>query len=366
MDLGLSDEQAAVVELFGALAAKCSSPEIVRAHEALGFSPDLWAQLVAAGAPGMAVAAAHGGGGSGLLDLALAVEQLGRAVAPAPLVEHAVAARLLAAAGAPVPDGVVEGTSIATLALRPAAAGVARLVPAGAVAHHVVALDGDRLVLASGEPPGVAVPNLGSMPLADRRLGAVAAEATVLATGAEARALFDGALAEWRALTAAALAGVGAAALDLACRYVTERHQFGVPIGSFQAIQHALADVAVGVDGAWLLARKAAWGLDRAGRPGPTPPAELAAMAFLFAAEQAQLAATRALHYHGGYGFMEEYDPQLLYRRAKGWALVLDDPATEYGRIAAARYGPLGAGASAPGAGTPGAGTPGAGAPGAG
>ena len=49
-------------------------------------------------------------------------------------------------------------------------------------------------------------------------------------------------------------------------------------------------------------------------------------MAFLFAAEHAQRATERALHFHGGYGFMEEYDIQLFYRRAKGWANVLGEP----------------------------------------
>jgi alkylation response protein AidB-like acyl-CoA dehydrogenase len=342
VDLELSEEQQAVVELFGALASKWSTPEIVRSHEGLGFAAELWEQLVAAGAPGMAVAAEHGGGGSGLVELALAVEQLGRALAPAPLVEHAVATRLVIAAGATPPDGpideVVDGASVATVALRPVVDGVARLVPAGAVAHHVVGLDGDRLVLSSSDPPGTAVPNLASMPLADRDLGT--ADTTTLATGASARALFTAALAEWRALTAAALTGLGGAALDLARAYVTERHQFGVPIGSFQAIQHGLADVSVGLDGAQLLARKAAWALDRLTSGGANArAADLAAMAFLFAAEQAQLASTRALHYHGGYGFMEEYDAQLFYRRAKGWALVLDDPALEYRRLADARYG---------------------------
>jgi alkylation response protein AidB-like acyl-CoA dehydrogenase len=334
VDLELTGEQAAVVELFAALAGKWSTSEVVRAHEDLGFAPLLWEQLVAAGAPGMAVAVEHGGGGSGLLEVALAVEQLGRALAPVPLVEHAVAARLLSALGTEVPAGVVEGTAIATLALRPAVDGVARLVPAGAVAHHVVGIDGDRLVLASSEPPRVAVPNLASMPLADRALHGTTV--TVLATGDAAHARHAAALAEWRALTGAALAGLGGAALELVCAYVTERHQFGVPVGSFQAIQHGLADVSVGLDGAQLLARKAAWAFDRA---GSTDAAGLAAMAFLFAAEQAQLASTRALHYHGGYGFMEEYDAQLLYRRAKGWALVLDDPALEYRRLADARYG---------------------------
>ena len=158
MDLEPTAEQAAVVDLFGALARRWSTPDEVRRHEALGFSPDLWDQLVGAGGPGMAVAEDRGGGGSGLLDFALAVEQLARFLAPAPLVEHAVAARLLTRATAELPPGVVEGTAIATLALRPAVDHVARLVPAGAVAHHVVALDGDALVLASSPPPGTAPP----------------------------------------------------------------------------------------------------------------------------------------------------------------------------------------------------------------
>ena len=74
------------------------------------------------------------------------VEVLGARLAPVPLVEHTVAARLLARASGTVPDGVVDGSTIATLALRPPIDGVARLVPAGAVADVVVALDGDDLV----------------------------------------------------------------------------------------------------------------------------------------------------------------------------------------------------------------------------
>jgi alkylation response protein AidB-like acyl-CoA dehydrogenase len=136
-------------------------------------------------------------------------------------------------------------------------------------------------------------------------------------------------------LTAAALAGLGLGALTIAVAYVTEREQFGVPIGTFQSLQHGLADVAVALDGAQLLVRKAAWAADRA----RSEAAEFAAMAFLFAAEQAQRATDRALHYHGGYGFMEEYDIQLFYRRAKGWANVLDQPGREYARLADLRYG---------------------------
>ena len=62
----------------------------------------------------------------------------------------------------------------------------------------------------------------------------------------------------WRCLTAAVQVGIGAASLDIGVEYVKTRHQFGVPIGSFQAVQHRLADVAVAVDGARLLAYEAA------------------------------------------------------------------------------------------------------------
>jgi alkylation response protein AidB-like acyl-CoA dehydrogenase len=294
--------------------------------------------MVSAGGPGIAIPEGNEGGGGGLLELALVMEVLGRHLAPVPLVEHTVAARLLARVSGALPDGVVphgvvDGTTIATLALRPAVDGMARLVPAGAVAHLLVALDGDDLLLVTGDPPNLAVPNLASSPLAHRAI----ADGTVVASGAVAHELHERGLAEWRALTAAALAGLGMGALDLVRTYVVERQQFGRPIGSFQAIQHTLADIAVALDGAQLLARRAAWAFD--GNRADAP--DLAAMAFLFASEQAQRTSERALHFHGGYGFMQEYDIQLYYRRAKGWPLVLDAPAREYQRLAARRYGSL-------------------------
>ncbi len=333
MDLDPTDEQQSIVDVFGGLAERTVPLDRLRDHEPVGFAPELWEQLVAVGAPGMAVPEPAGGAGATLLDLALAVEALGRRLAPAPLIEHAVAARLLARVDALAPD-VLDGARIATLALRPARDRTARLVPAGAVATTVVGFDGADLVVLDGEP-GRHVPNLASAPLADRDLG----DARVVASGARAASLYEHAVDEWRVLTASALVGLGLGALEIAVRYVSEREQFGVPIGSFQAIQHTLADVSVALDGAQLLARKAAWAHDTSSSGAPDRAAELGAMAFLFAAEQAQRASDRALHFHGGYGFMEEYDIQLFYRRAKGWANVLDEPAREYSRLADLRYG---------------------------
>ena len=335
MDLELSDEQTALVDLFASIAERFSTSAEVRAHEGSGHSVELWQQLVAAGAPGIALVDDVGGAGAGLLDVALAVEVLGERLAPAPLIEHTVAARLLARASGTLPDGVVDGSTIVTLALRPPVDHVARLVPAGAVAHVVVALDGEDLVAVTAPPPGTAVPNLASAPLAHRDLRD--GDRTLLASGLRAGELYENARSEWRTLTGAALVGLGLGALGLTRAYVTERHQFGKAIGSFQAIQHTLADIAVALDGAQLLARKAAWACDA----GRADAADLGAMALLFAAEHAQRAAERGLHFHGGYGFMQEYDIQLYYRRAKGWPLVIDTPTHEYQRLAARRYGAL-------------------------
>ena len=336
MDLSLSEDQQAVVELFGSLLEKECPPECVRAAEPLGFDPRLWDQICAAGAPGMALPEEVGGGGMGLLELALVCEEAGRRLAPVPLVEHSAAARLLTrlAPDHPRMADLAAGEAIAALGLHPAREGRLRLVPAGAVAKLVLGLDGDELVAAEADPPGETPANLAASPLADRELRAQTRQ--VLANGPEAREAFDDALGEWRALTAAALVGLAQAAFELGLAYVKEREQFDRKIGSFQAVQHGMVDAFVPLDGARLLARKAAWAND-AGRAGAS---RLAAMALLFCGETAQRAAARSLHYHGGYGFSSEYDIQLYFRRAKGWLLALNDPSAEYQRLADRLFGP--------------------------
>ncbi len=96
MDLDPTDEQQSIVDVFGSLAERTVPLDRLRDHEPLGFAAGLWEQLVAVGAPGMAVPEAAGGADATLLDLSLAVEALGRRLAPAPLIEHAVTTRLLA------------------------------------------------------------------------------------------------------------------------------------------------------------------------------------------------------------------------------------------------------------------------------
>ena len=338
MDLALTADQETIRGVFADFFTAEAGPDRARAAEPLGVDGPAWNRLLETGAPGMGLPESAGGGGASLTDLAVVAEELGAAIAPVPFIEHAVTARLLFATGA-CPDAVVGGTEIATLALRPAQGGISRLVPAGAVAQHVAGLDGDRLVLASGDAPGVALGNHGCLPLADRPLG----DATILLEGTEAHAAHARALDEWRTLTAGALVGIGRTALDLGVGYAKERQQFGKPIGSFQAVQHLLADLPGLIEGARLLAAKAAWAGD--GGPGIngindldnndiTDFATLAGMALVLAGEAAATATDRSLHVHGGYGFAEEYDIQLFYRRARAWALTLGDPARECRRIA--------------------------------
>src|SRR6266542_3829065 len=269
-----SEDRQALRDAFGAFFTKESPPERVRAAEPLGFDADLWTKVCGLGVPEMGL-----GGQASLGDLAVVAAEYGAHLAPVPLVEAVVATRMLERLGACDPE-LASGDVVVTVAVRPSERGVARLVPAGAVAGLLVALDGDELVVAREQVAGssAAPDNLGRAPFADRALGA---ERVVLVRGDAARALHADALDEWRVLTAAALTGAARRALDLAVGYAKTREQFGVPIGSFQAIQHLLADVATAVDGAELLVRRvSAWALALG-----DPAVELARLADLLAAE---------------------------------------------------------------------------------
>jgi alkylation response protein AidB-like acyl-CoA dehydrogenase len=331
MDLRLTDEQEHLVDAVSALYAKHAPSDRVREVEPEGFDDGLWARLLDVGVVAMAVDETGGGWGASTLDLALVAEQHGRAVAPAPLVEAQIGARLLSRLASDRLGAVVEGERLVVVALHPSVDGVARGVPAGAVADDVVAWTGDQLVVVGAEGARTPFANLGSMPLADVDL----ASAEVLATGEAARAAFEAAIDDWLRLTAAALVGIAARALEVGVEYVKERHAFGVPIGSFQAVAHRLADSAAAVDGARLLAQEAAWAAD----DDPARAAELAALAFAFAAETARDASARSLHFHGGYGFMMESDVQMLWRRARAWSAVWGEPGAAYRRATDARLG---------------------------
>ena len=333
VNLDFTEDQRALRDMVREFFEKESPAAVVRAAEPLGFDTGLWRRAAGLGLAAIAVPEHRGGGGGGLVELAIATELLGESLAPVPLIEAAVAARLGASlAGPAVLEPLVTGDQLGTLALRPVTGDVARLVPAGAVADLAVVLRDDELLLVR-RPDDVApaVPNLGAMPLADWR---VPADAEVLACGTAAVAAHRRAVAHWQALTGTALVGLAAKALEIGIEYVRQRRAFGVLIASFQTIQHRLADNATALEGARVLAYQAAWAQDVELATADT----LASMSFLFAGETAFKTAAESLHFHGGYGYTLEYDIQLYFRRAKAWPLVAGDRRTGYAALARRLY----------------------------
>lgn len=341
MHLAPSEDQEALIALVRNFLEKEVPPSRVRAAEPLGFDAALWRGLSDLGVTGSALSTERDGTRVSLLDCALVAEALGACLAPVPFAEIVAGYAALESAGTPLssifetsghtPDHTPDREAPAlTLALRPARDGVFSLVPAGAVATRVVGLDGDELVLVEAGTEEVldAPRTLGDSPLANR--SATGSRRITLARGAAARDAFEHALDVWRVLSAAALSGLSSRALEIGVAYATSREQFGVPIGSFQALAHRLADVSADVEGAGMLVREAAWAADQGERCAGV----LASAAFLFAGEAAQRSAGESLHVHGGYGFTLEYDIQLFYRRAKAWSLALDVPARERRELA--------------------------------
>ncbi|UCZ54280.1 acyl-CoA dehydrogenase [Bacillus shivajii] len=132
-------------------------------------------------------------------------------------------------------------------------------------------------------------------------------------------------------ISIAALAvGVGQAAYEAALEYSKERKQFGKPIGSFQAIQFKLADMAMELELARNMVHKAAWLKDN-----EKPFKKEAAYAKLFASEAAMRACNQAIQIHGGYGYMREYHVERFLRDAK--LLEIGEGTSEVQRMVIAR-----------------------------
>jgi alkylation response protein AidB-like acyl-CoA dehydrogenase len=254
----------------------------------------LWARVAEAGVFALAVPEEHEGVGLLPVELVLAFRELGRHAVPGPYVETAAAAVLLAGSPGPAKEWlarIASGEAMVTLAEE---------------GGYALDADAAEAVFVLGERP-VALPSGGSLRVssdAARRLFAVDPGAgEKLAVPVEA-GVAAGELA--MLLTAAQALGVGDALLAQTVSYVKQRTQFGVPIGSFQAVKHRLADTLVGLEFARPLVYGAA--LRLAG-------ADVAA-AKVAAGEAAYAAARTALQLHGAVGYTQELDLSLWLRKA--------------------------------------------------
>ncbi|MGI5132270.1 acyl-CoA dehydrogenase family protein [Pseudonocardia sp. CA-107938] len=307
MDFSPSELQRELAEGTRALLADRCPPAVVRAAwEKPGENGPLWVALTELGLPGALVSEAAGGLGLTVSDLLPALVETGRAAVPAPIVETAlVAVPLLVAAGrADLVDGVVTGEVVATAA--PAGA----LVPWTAAASHALVLDrAEARLVEQAELDGEPVAAVdGSRPL------------TRIAPGAGTPLAVDAAqvgLARARAALGAAaqLVGLGERQLAITVEYVSTRRQFGVPVGSFQAVKHHLADALLGIRFAEPPVRAAGLALDEGA--DPTRPV---ALAKALASDAADQVSRTAIQCHGAIGYTDEYDLQLYAKRT--WALA--------------------------------------------
>jgi alkylation response protein AidB-like acyl-CoA dehydrogenase len=276
-----------------------------------GRVPGLWERLAEVGVTGLTVGEEHGGSGMDLTAALPVLVESGRAALPEPLVETLAAAHLLECVGGDIAarwlPRVVDGS--AALALGPG--------PTGLVSAAVHA---DLLLLSDDEGSVFAVESgaarVSPLPSVDTgvRLATVEwaeADAAGRLDGVDAGAAFD-----WAVVAVAAqLVGVAGAMLDMAVDYAKTREQFGVAIGSFQAVKHQLADAYVATSFARPVVSRAAWSV---ARDLPTRSRDAS-----HAKHAASVAATRvartALQVHGGIGYTFEHDLHMWLKRA--WTL---------------------------------------------
>lgn len=278
--------------------------------DADGRIPGIWKRLAETGVLGLTVPEEYGGSGAELTSLLPVLVELGRAALPAPVVETVVGARMLAHAGGPVAEdwlpGVVAGDVVIATQLGPG-----ELVSAAPWADLLMVVDGAGLHCA------VESNDIEQTIEASVDRGVRLATITpphgkgVVLGGTDADAAFDFAAVA----VAAQLTGLAEAMLDMSVRYANQREQFGVPIGSFQAIKHQLADVYVANSFAAPVVARAAWSV---ATDAPTRSRD-ASHAKYAATVAAQRAARTALQVHAGIGYTFEHDLHMWMKRT--WTL---------------------------------------------
>lgn len=294
-----------------------------------GHPASLWKAAAEQGWLAVLVPEEHDGLGLGLVEAQVIARALGAGVAPGPWRGTVLAAEAVRLAGSDEQQAMwlprlAAGDAVGALTLRGTAPGRLPAAEYGGVASVVVARSGDGLVIVE---PSSATPRRsydGTTRLADLEVGAgealpgvgvdVLAELTARAT----------------VLVAADLVGIAREALSRTVTYDRERHQFGVPVGSFQAIKHALADLHVNVTMAEHAALYAAHAVDVR-----LPDAALAVSVAKAKAGDTALAATAAMiQYHGGIGYTWEHEAHFYYKRAKRLAGQFGDADAHRARIA--------------------------------
>jgi alkylation response protein AidB-like acyl-CoA dehydrogenase len=341
MDFGYSDDQQVIQRTARELLAERAKPERVREFAEAGrMDRDLWRELCGLGWPGIAVAEEYGGQGLGQIELSILCEEFGRSLAPVPFLPSVLAATAIEHGASPEQKerwlpGLASGETIGALA--GAVDGTAELVIGGADADVIVLVDEDGSGRAL-RPQEAEVSVIAS-------IDPTRSAARVSAEPDAGDALGDACVGLGRGLASISseLVGVCERTLEMTVAYVKDRRQFGVPVGSYQAVSHRCAQMLLDTEKARSAAAFAAWAADSE----PAQLAEAAAMAKAAASDAAREVTASAIQAHGGIGFTWEADVHWLFKRAALDAALLGDAKRHRAQLASILAERLGASATA-------------------
>ena len=309
MRFSFTEEQDMFRDTVRDLFADVCSPEAVRASwdNDDGRVPGLWSALAEMGVPAMLAPEDAGGLGMDEVDLVRILEEAGYAGVPDPLMEHAaVAVPALAEAGDSRLDEATGGAFVLTVAL----SGGGSFVVGARNADGIV-VERDGLLVVATAWQGERADSIDR----SRRLTSLGAieDETPLA-GA------DAALANDRAAlgTAAQCIGVARRLLDATVEYVAERHQFGKPVGSYQAVKHHLANVRLGIEFSAPLVYRAAWSVAHPGSHDTITRGCDVSMAKSTASDAVDRACRAALQCHGAIGLHVRVRPSVVAQAGMG------------------------------------------------
>ena len=328
-----------------------------------GFSAGLWKEISVLGWPGLLIPSEYGGSGGSFVDLSLLIEEMGRACFPGPYVQSAVVATsLLVTAAGPAQrerllPAMALGDRLCIVALTEESASFEREAvtlegePGGRLSGRklfvndahvaddliVVTLGaaGANLLLLDARQPGITVRPMEAM------AGGKPCEVSFAGVEVRADDLIGEAGRGWElflpALRAGALArtaemvGCAQRILELCVEHAKARKQFGRPLGAFQAVQHACADLLRDVETARCLLHGAAWKMDQ----GRECAADVA-MAKAYAGRISQAVARKAHQLLGAISFCEEHPLHLFHKRILAARLDFGDASHHLETIASA------------------------------
>lgn len=300
-----------------------------------GLDRALYAQLGELGYLGLTLPENVGGAGFGAIGLAAVLHEAGRVAFPGPFLDLLLAAETLHRAGGEVATrwlaDVIGGRKLVVLArgestngVEPAApstrfaagrvSGTKTFVPFGDAADALLVSTAQGLVLVERPAQGFAVTKLQTLDHAQRFVEvSLDLPATPLADAARTTEILAGVDRMASLGAAALLLGLLERSLELSVGYLKERKAFGVPIGSFQALQHRAAEMLLRVESSRSAVYRAAWAFDHEPASAPL----LAAVAKAWCGDAGRFVCGETLQIFGGVGYTWEYDPHIYWKRVK-------------------------------------------------